>query len=103
MKMSMIMLTCADNAEADKISDSLLEKKLIACAKKLPINSKFWWKGEKDNANEVLVMLESVEEKFEEIEKEVKVLHSYETPMLFSIPVGNTTAEVTTWLEENIN
>lgn len=97
------MLTCKDEVEADKISDSLLDKHLIACAKNLPINSKFWWKGEKDNSDEVLVMFETVEEKFEEIEKEVKALHSYETPMLFSIPVGNTTAEVSAWLEENLN
>ena len=101
--MSVIFLTCADEIEADKIADSLLDKRLIACAKKLPINSKFWWKGEKDNTNEVLVLLETVEEKFSEIEQEVKVLHSYETPMLFSIQVGNTTAEVTSWLEESLN
>lgn len=103
MKMSVILLTCSDEAEADKISESLLNKKLIACAKKLPVNSKFWWKGEIDNANEVLVILETVEEKFEEIEKEVKVHHSYETPMLFSIPIGSTTAEVNSWLEENLS
>jgi periplasmic divalent cation tolerance protein len=91
MKMIIVYLTCADNTEADKISNVLLDKKLIACAKKFPVNSKFWWKGEKDNANEVLVLLETVEEKFDKIEKEVKELHSYETPMLFSMQVSQTT------------
>lgn len=103
MKMIVIFLTCSDEVEADKISESLLDKKLIACAKKLPVNSKFWWKGEKDNANEILFLMETVEEKFAEIEQEVKVLHSYETPMLFSIPVDNTTTEVNTWLSENLS
>lgn len=102
MKMSVIFLTCADDDEADKISNALLNKKLIACAKKFPINSNFWWKGEKDSANEVLILLETIEEKFKEIEREVKKLHSYETPMLFSIPVSQTTNEVNKWLEEEL-
>ena len=102
MKMIIVFLTCADDLEADKISSILLDKKLIACAKKFPVNSNFWWKGEKDSANEVLVLLETIEEKFEAIEKEVKKLHSYEIPMLFSIPISQTTAEVSKWLKEEL-
>lgn len=102
MQMSVIYLTCADDDEADRISNALLDKKLIACAKKLPIESTFWWKGNKDSAKEVLVMLETVEDKFGQIEKEVKRLHSYDVPMLFSIVVSQTTDEVRQWLKKEL-
>jgi uncharacterized protein involved in tolerance to divalent cations len=98
--MIIIYLTCVNEGEAKRITDSLLDKKLVACAKKIPIESTFWWEGKKDKADEVLVMFETVEEKFEEIEKEVVSLHSYDTPMLFALSVVKTTRSVEKWLGE---
>ena len=102
MKMAIYYLTCANNREADKISQTLLEKKLVACAKKIPVESSFWWKRKIDNAKEIVLMLESIEENFEKIEAVVKKLSSYETPLLFSIPVLKTTKRVDQWLREEI-
>lgn len=102
MKMIIVCLTCANDDEADKISAILLDKKLIACSKKLMIKSSFWWKGKKDKADEVLVMLETVKDKFKNIEKVVKEHHSYETPMIFSISISQTTEEVEKWLTEEL-
>ena len=70
--------------------------------KKLPIESAFWWQGKKDRAHEVLVMFETIEEKFEAIEKEAGDIHSYETPMIFTITVAKTTHSVEKWLEEEL-
>jgi len=100
--MAIYYLTCANNREADRISKVLLEKKLIACVKKLPVSSIFRWKGKIDNAKEIIVMLESIEENFDKINAVVKKLTSYETPMLFSIPVLKTTKGVEKWLKEEL-
>lgn len=102
MKMAIYYLTCASNREADKISKALLEKRLIACAKKLPASSMFRWKGEIDTAKEIVVMLESVEENFDKINAVVKKLSSYETYILFSVPVSKTTKEVEDWLKKEL-
>ena len=101
--MIIVFLTCSKEAEADKISGVLLDKRLVACAKKLSVSSTFWWEGKKDNAQEVLVMFETVSEKFEQIENEVKKLHSYETPMIFSIDVSQTTDKVKSWMKKEID
>ena len=100
--MIIVYLTCANDKEADVICDALLDKRLVACAKRLPIESAFWWEGKKDSANEILTMFETVEEKFEEIERVATEIHSYETPMLFSIKVSQTTDKVTKWLREEL-
>lgn len=102
MKMAIYYLTCKDNTEADKISKILLEKRLVACAKKFPVESNFWWKNKIDNAKEVVVILESIEDNFEKINVEVKKLSSYETPLLFSIPVLKTTKGVGKWLKKEV-
>jgi len=102
MKFSIFYLTCASDDEADKISYVLLEKRLIACAKKLPVESLFRWKKNIEEDEEVLVMFESVEENFDKVNSEIKKLHSYETYIFFSVPVNRTTKEVEKWLETEL-
>lgn len=102
MKMVVLYLTCANDDEADKISQSLLEKKLVVCAKKLPVASSFWWKGKIEKENEILLLLETKEELFDEIEKEVKKLHSYETFVLVSLPITKASKGVEEWMKEEL-
>lgn len=102
MKMVLLFLSCANDKEAQKISQSLLKKHLIVCAKKTPVSSAFFWKGKIDKANEILLIMESVEENYEEIEKEVRKLHSYETFVLSAIPVIKYSKGVETWLKEGL-
>ena len=47
-----------------------------------------------------LEMRVKIEKRLREIEKEVEALHSYETPMLFALPVLKTTKSVEKWLDE---
>jgi uncharacterized protein involved in tolerance to divalent cations len=103
MKVALFYTTCQDNFEADQISMALLKKKLIVCAKKLPIQSSFLWHGKiEQNANEVMLIIESLEENFAIIEKEIKKHHSYQNPLLFMIPT-KTTKEVEKWIKEELS
>lgn len=101
--MIIVYLACKDSSEADRISAALLDKRLIACAKKLPVESAFRWEGKKDNASEILVILETIDQKFDEIEIIVNKLHSYDTTLLFAIPVVKTTDKVKKWLNDEIS
>lgn len=97
--MAIFYTTCADDWEADKIAKALLKKKLVVCAKKLPVTSSFLWKGRiEQDVGEIILILESVSENFGKIKKEIKKLHSYETFVLYSIPV-KTTKEVEKWIK----
>lgn len=98
--MIIVYTTCKDDREASVIVDILLSKRLIACAKKMPVSSVFWWNEKKDKADEILLLLETIEEKFDEIEKIINGHHSYETPLIFAIPVLKTTDKVNQWLRE---
>jgi len=50
-----------------------------------------------------LVMMESRESQFAAVEREVKKLHSYETFVLFSVPVKQTTKDVEKWLKDSLS
>lgn len=102
MKMGVLMLTCANQKEADKIAQSLLKKKIIVCAKAFPVSSSFLWKGKIESSDEILLLMDSVEENFEKINKEVKKLHSYKTFVLMSLAVNKTTKKVKDWIKTEL-
>ena len=100
--MIILYLACADDDEAKAIGQALLEAKLIVCARRFPIQSSYWWAGKIQNDDEVLLMMESLEEKFSEIEAIVTKLHSYKEYVLTMETVDKTTPGVEQWLEEVI-
>lgn len=102
MKLCFLFLTCANDKEADKISTTLLEKKLIVCAKRFPVSSSFLWKGKINHANEVLLIMDSVEENFKKVKKEIAKIHSYKTFVLSSSLVTQTTKEVKNWMKQEL-
>lgn len=102
MQLCILFLTCADDAEADRISKSLLEKRLVFCIKKSSVSSSFLWKGKIDHSNEVLLIMDSLKDNFERVKNEVAKLHSYETFVLVSTPVSKTTKGVQDWVKKEL-
>lgn len=98
----LVWLSCADNAEADQITEVLLDKKLIACAKQLPVKSSFSWENKTSTSEEIWVSMESREDLFGEIEAEVAKLHSYDTFVLTSNPITKISKKAESWMKENL-
>lgn len=96
-----VWLTCADQDEASRIAQVLLDKKLIACAKYLLVNSDFRFEGKLENSSEILIVMETHERLFDQIEAEVEKLHSYDTFVLQAIPLTKISQKVATWLQES--
>lgn len=102
MNLVTLLLTCADEKEALLISNCLLDKKLAACIRQTQVSSDFIWKGEKEHSEEVMLIIESVAERFKDIEDEVRKHHSYETFVLSAYPVSMASAGVNEWVEESM-
>lgn len=97
-----MFLTCATPQEAKQIADALLDKKLAACVRATGVKSGFWWQGQREQAGEILLMIESTEEKFDQIEATIRQLHSYETFVLTAYPVLRASQGVEEWVKEAI-
>ena len=96
---SLLFLTCANKKEASKIAFTLLKKRLIVCAKSLPVSSSSLWKGKIENSREILLIMETDDSLFDRIEAEVRKIHSYETFVLISLPVSKSSKGIENWLE----
>lgn len=100
-KFCYLYLTCEAN-EAPKIAQHLLEKRLVACTKFIPITAAYWWDGEIEHTDETLLVLESAEDLFGEIETELEKIHSYDTFVLTQIPMTNISSKARSWLDESL-
>jgi periplasmic divalent cation tolerance protein len=95
-----ILVTAANRAEAEQIGQSLVEKKLAACCNIVePIFSIFHWEGKTCQANEVLLIIKSVKNRFDAIVAEVKKLHSYTTPEIIALPIVSGSGDYLNWIE----
>ena len=99
MKPIILFLTCASKKEADKIAADLISAKLVACAKTLEVDSRFLWHGRGRKVKEVLLVMDSTEDKYPLIEAAVGRVHSYQTFVLTAIEVANTPVSVRQWLD----
>ena len=100
--MVILFLTCKNDAEADQISQALLVRRLVACTRKISTSSTFVWEGKINQTKEVLLMMETVESKFDRIEAQIRQLHSYQTFVLTAVPVTSMANGVSSWLQQSM-
>jgi periplasmic divalent cation tolerance protein len=94
-----VLVTTADKEEAEKISQALLNEKLIACANIVsPVASCFLWQGKIDKAEECLVVMKSRKDLFGELARRVKALHSYEVPEVLALPIVEGSVDYLAWI-----
>lgn len=102
MKPCLLYLTCQDDFEADKISDSLLKQRLVVCIKKMNCNSSFLWNLKKNEAKEVLLVMDSEMLLFSKIESAIRKIHSYEQFVLIAVPVLKTSKGIKEWMKKEL-
>jgi periplasmic divalent cation tolerance protein len=98
-----LWLTCKDQAEADKIANTLLVKQLVVCARQLPVKSDYRWRSKIESGQEILLMMESRLDLFKKVETEVAKLHSYDTFVLSAVPVNKISKGAEGWSENELN
>ena len=96
-----VLVTTANKAEAEKIAQTLLKEKLIACANIInPVTSFFHWKGKVDKAEECLVVMKSRVDLFSELVECLKGLHSYEVPEILALPIVEGSKAYLDWMSD---
>ena len=94
-----VLMTAASVEEAARIAEALVERKLAACVQVLPeIQSVYVWEGQVQREKEVLILAKSIRPSFDELEREVRALHSYETPEIVALPIVLASQPYLEWL-----
>ena len=94
-----VLMTAANQEEASRIAEMLVGARLAACVQILPeIKSVYRWKGELQHEKEVLLLTKTTLAVFNELERQVRAMHSYETPEIVALPISAASAAYLKWL-----
>lgn len=102
MREIIIFITTASGKEADSIARVLVKRKLAACVNIVPsVRSVYTWKGKVETAKECLLIVKTRRRLFNEVEKTVKRMHSYECPEIIAMAISKGSRDYLRWLKES--
>ncbi|MDP2933524.1 MAG: divalent cation tolerance protein CutA [bacterium] len=89
-KFCQILISATNKSEANKISDNLVRKKLIAGSLIIKGPSRYWWRGKIVEKTYFNIQAFSVRENKQLIVREVKKIHSDKCPIVAFLQIdGN--------------
>jgi len=96
-----VFVTCGSEEEALQIANALVKDHLAACVNLIsPIRSIYRWEGKIWDEREWLLLIKTQTQRFEQLERRIKSLHSYTTPEIISIPITRGSLPYLDWIRE---
>jgi periplasmic divalent cation tolerance protein len=98
-----VLLMTAPSAQvAEEIVSSLVNERLIACGNITVPVSIYRWQGALERANEVLVIMKTLETAVAEVTRRIGELHPYEVPEVLSLQVSAGNQAYLSWVDESV-
>jgi periplasmic divalent cation tolerance protein len=98
-----VLTTCGNREEAEKIATALVEAKVAACVNIVgPIRSVYRWEGKVENAEEFLLLVKTWGDAYEDVERVIGKLHSYDLPECLALRVEGGSEAYLEWVENSV-
>lgn len=99
----LIYITAQNKNAALALARVLVEEKQVACANIISgVTSIFEWEGKLEEAEEVIIIAKTTENKVFDVIKRVKELHEYDCPCVVSLAIEGGNPEFLAWIEKSI-
>jgi len=85
--MCVLSTTLANENEAQKMSQMLIDRKLAACTQEFEVNSRFRWNDTIQTETEVVLLVKTAVDRVEATIEAIKEAHSYDLPEIIVLPV----------------
>jgi periplasmic divalent cation tolerance protein len=98
-----VLITTANEEEARKIAELLLDQRKAACVNIVPrVDSLFRWEGKLDSAQESFLIVKTRASLLPEIVEMVKRAHGYEVPEIIALPIVSGNADYLRWIDSEV-
>ncbi len=98
-----VLITAGSREEAARLAEMLVGSRLAACVQIMPeMESVYRWQGEVKRDPEHLLLVKTSAACFAELEREVRALHSYETPEIVALALSHASTPYLEWLKDNV-
>ena len=97
-----VLVTTSTRDEAAAIAEALVSERLAACVNIVAaIESIYRWEGKVTRDSEALMIIKTTDERYPELERRVKELHSYSTPEVIALKIERGSAQYLNWLRDS--
>ena len=97
--MLIVLTTVGSAGEGESLARSIVEAKLAACVQIMPqMTSVFSWEGQIQTDPEHLLLIKTLEEKFDDLSAFIKERHSYDVPEIVAIPAEKVSEDYLKWV-----
>ena len=98
---AIVVLTTVPNlTEAETLAGKIVESKFAACVQILPpMKSVYFWEGEVQTGSEHLLLIKTLAEKFDELEKFIQANHSYDVPEIIALAAERVSESYFDWMK----
>jgi len=98
----LVLVTTSSHDEAASIAGALVSERLAACVNVVPaIESIYRWEGKVTHDREALMIIKTTDERYPELERRVKDLHSYSTPEVIALRIERGSSDYLEWLRNS--
>lgn len=98
-----VLTTCNSQEQGAQLARHLIEHRLAACVNILTGARSFYrWKGEIEQASEVVLIIKSRRDIFDKLREAISELHSYEIPEVIALPVVDGSDAYLAWLDREL-
>ena len=89
METLLVFTNLPDRPSAERLAQSLVERRLAACVNILaPCRSVYRWKGKVENAEEHPMLIKTTRDRYASLEKAIRAGHPYELPEIIAVPLA---------------
>ena len=99
----LVYMTAGSKNEAMAIANELVENHLAACVNIVPgLTSVYQWQGKLEKDNEVLLLIKTQEDRYNQLEALIQQAHPYELPEVVAIDISTGSERYLAWLDESL-
>jgi periplasmic divalent cation tolerance protein len=96
-----VLTTVGKPEDAEWISREVVERGLAACVNILPgVTSVYRFKGDVEKNDEILLLMKTTSERFEDLKEAIVSMHTYEIPEVIALPIEAGHAPYLAWLDD---
>ncbi len=98
-----VLSTCASVAEAERVAQALVEKRLAVCVNVVQgVHSVYRWNDAIENQEEVLLVIKTGRALLDDLRTEIERIHSYEVPEVIALSVVDGSERYLSWMTREL-
>ena len=98
--MFIIFTACPNSEEAHSLAEKIVDAGFAACVQVMPQMTSFYvWDGEMQREGEHLLIIKTLPERYEQLERFITDNHSYDVPEITAVEASRVSGAYLAWMK----